>query len=173
LRGDDDFLDRAAAAAFADCASGGGICIAKLSALHPALARRVVRLAIARVRGSETDISCTHVASVLELARGASGREVHLPGIVAAREYERLIFFAPQFTHQEESTGFCYELEPGVFLRTRRPGDKIKFKTADGKFFTKKLQDYFTDEKIPRRERDKIPLLARGNEILQIFKKTE
>ncbi|MCL1842916.1 MAG: tRNA lysidine(34) synthetase TilS [Defluviitaleaceae bacterium] len=64
--------------------------------------------------------------------------------------------------------------KPLVF-RTRRPGDKITLKTKSGKFFTKKLQDIFTDEKIPKSKRDEIPVLAHndvpahGDEILWIF----
>ena len=49
-------------------------------------------------------------------------------------------------------------------MRTRRPGDYIS--AAGGR---KKLQDYFIDEKIPRPERDRIPLLADGPHVLWII----
>ncbi len=49
-------------------------------------------------------------------------------------------------------------------VRTRRPGDYIS--AAGGR---KKLQDYFIDEKIPRPERDRIPLLADGPHVLWII----
>lgn len=49
-------------------------------------------------------------------------------------------------------------------VRTRRPGDYIS--AAGGR---KKLKDYFIDEKIPRSERDRIPLLADGSHILWII----
>lgn len=42
-------------------------------------------------------------------------------------------------------------------LRTRRPGDRFQPSGMDG---TRKLQDYFTDAKIPRDRRDSIPLLV-------------
>ena len=42
-------------------------------------------------------------------------------------------------------------------LRTRRPGDRFQ---PSGMAGTKKLQDYFTDAKIPRDQRDCIPLLV-------------
>ena len=54
-------------------------------------------------------------------------------------------------------------------LRTRRKGDRITLKRKDGTFFTKKIQDYFTDEKIPRPQRNTIPLVATGQEILWIL----
>ncbi len=44
--------------------------------------------------------------------------------------------------------------EPLV-LRTRQPGDRIELKVGH-----KKLKDVFTDSKIPRDERDRIPILA-------------
>ena len=44
-----------------------------------------------------------------------------------------------------------------VTLRTRRPGDRIQ---PSGMTGTKKLQDFFTDAKIPRDQRDSVPLLV-------------
>ena len=41
--------------------------------------------------------------------------------------------------------------------RTRRPGDRFQ---PSGMTGTKKLQDFFTDAKIPREQRDSIPLLV-------------
>ncbi len=42
-------------------------------------------------------------------------------------------------------------------IRTRRPGDRFQPSGMSG---TKKLQDFFTDAKIPRGQRDSIPLLV-------------
>ena len=44
-----------------------------------------------------------------------------------------------------------------VTLRTRRPGDRFQPLGMTG---TKKLQDFFTDAKIPRDQRDRVPLLV-------------
>ena len=44
-----------------------------------------------------------------------------------------------------------------IILRTRRPGDRFQ---PSGMTGTKKLQDFFTDAKIPRDQRDGIPLLV-------------
>ena len=51
-------------------------------------------------------------------------------------------------------------------LRTRRPGDSIRLPGMKG---NKKLQDFFVDQKIPREQRDRIPLLAIGNRVLLII----
>lgn len=68
-------------------------------------------------------------------------------------------------------TGFCYPWEQllklGTFLtlRTRLPGDIFfPYKGAGHK----KLQDYFTDCKIPARDREQILLAAVGNTILWV-----
>ena len=52
-----------------------------------------------------------------------------------------------------------------VYIRTRRPGDRIAPLGMTG---TKKLQDYFVDQKIPREKRDEIPLVCCGQEVLWI-----
>ena len=48
-------------------------------------------------------------------------------------------------------------LSDEVTLRTRRPGDRFQ---PSGMTGTKKLQDFFTDAKVPRDQRDSIPLLV-------------
>ncbi len=52
-----------------------------------------------------------------------------------------------------------------LFLRSRRDGDKIVY-FGDGR--TKKIKKIFIDEKIPQRDRNKIPLLATGNEVIAV-----
>ncbi len=52
------------------------------------------------------------------------------------------------------------------YVRSRKPGDYF-YPSGFGK--KKKLQDYFVDEKVPRDERDGIPLLLSDNEILWII----
>ncbi len=49
-------------------------------------------------------------------------------------------------------------------VRTRRPGDFLSI----GPECTKKLSDYFTDTKVPRSLRDRIPLVASGSEIVWV-----
>ena len=50
-------------------------------------------------------------------------------------------------------------------IRTKRDGDIFK-KFGGG---TKKLKDYLIDKKIPRANRDELPLLAVENNVLLIF----
>ncbi|KAE9636211.1 tRNA lysidine(34) synthetase TilS [Defluviitalea raffinosedens] len=69
-------------------------------------------------------------------------------------------------SHQNTCTkSFDYDkIETGLHIRTKQPGDRILLKNG-----TKKLKDFFIDEKIPRDERDRIPLLADGNKILWVI----
>jgi len=53
-----------------------------------------------------------------------------------------------------------------IVVRNRRDGDIFKPIKSNG---TKKLKEYFIDKKIPREERDKIPLIAINKEIIWII----
>ena len=54
-----------------------------------------------------------------------------------------------------------YDIMPrSVAIRTRVNGDRICLSSKDGRKFTKKLQDFFIDAKIPASQRDKIPILT-------------
>ena len=50
---------------------------------------------------------------------------------------------------------------PGLDVRTWRPGDRLAGRR-------RKVQDVFTDAKIPRRERARWPLVVRGDEVVSI-----
>lgn len=52
-----------------------------------------------------------------------------------------------------------------ISLRTRRSGDYFQIKGGG----RKKMKDYFIDSKIPKEERDSIPLLAEGSHILWVL----
>ena len=51
----------------------------------------------------------------------------------------------------------------GINIRNRKDGDIFKPLNSNG---TKKLKEYLIDNKIPRELRDKIPLIAKGNEVI-------
>ena len=50
-----------------------------------------------------------------------------------------------------------------VVLRTRQPGDYISLRQG-----RKKIQDFFVDQKVPKEDRDEVPLAAIGREILWV-----
>ncbi|HJS73917.1 MAG TPA: tRNA lysidine(34) synthetase TilS [Vicinamibacteria bacterium] len=95
LREDEAWMGAETEVAFAAIASlaGDEVELARQGLLERPLAlqRRLVRAAIERVRGLE-GVSHRHVEDVLTLAQGQSGRELHLPGLLVERSFDRLRF---------------------------------------------------------------------------------
>jgi tRNA(Ile)-lysidine synthase len=52
-----------------------------------------------------------------------------------------------------------------LLLRTRQPGDRIAPLGMQG---TRRLQDIFVDAKLPRSDRDKLPLLCCGETVVWV-----
>ncbi len=93
------------------------------------------------------------------LASTAGTKEADLGhGIHAVREYDRVtlergpVRFGP-WTIESDA--------PGLEVRTWLPGDRLAGRT-------RKVQDVFTDAKVPRRERGDWPLVVRGDEVVSI-----
>ena len=62
---------------------------------------------------------------------------------------------------------FDYDrLKEGINIRNRRDGDIFTPHRSNG---SKKLKEYFIDNKIPREKRDEIPLIALDNDIVWII----
>ena len=203
LRADEEFL----AAAAKDAISQGLIItgetislpIEKLLTQPIAIACRIIREAIKNLRGELAleNIQATHVKAVIDIAKGGSGREVSLPGLVARREYANLVLHKPLKT---PSAGFCYSLSADIPVYINELNKTITITLKPPKHYThafnydnvtkplelrtrrpgdkitltggtKKLQDYFTDTKTPRIKRSQVPLLADGSNILWIMDK--
>jgi tRNA(Ile)-lysidine synthase len=66
---------------------------------------------------------------------------------------------------EEKSTALldADKIQGSLVVRNRRPGDRIRLRSG-----TKKLQDFFTDRKIPREQRDAIPLICDENALIWI-----
>jgi tRNA(Ile)-lysidine synthase len=138
--------------------------LAEIAALPPALGRLVLRrLAGAPVRVDEL------------LALGDRGGTVSLDvghGLRAVVEYGRVRFDtgAPRAVPEPislEAAGSVrfgdweVEVPAPATVRSWRPGDRIA--TLGG---TKKLQDLFTDRKVPREERSRVPVVEVGGEVV-------
>jgi tRNA(Ile)-lysidine synthase len=136
----------------------------EIAALHPALGRLALRrLAGAPVRTDEL------------LALGERGGTVTLDvgqGLRAVVEYGRVRFDAgPPATASESITVTqpgdvqfgSWEVHlaaPGV-VRAWQPGDRVKLPGG-----TKSLQDLFTDRKVPREERPRVPVVEVAGEVV-------
>jgi tRNA(Ile)-lysidine synthase len=125
-----------------------------LRRLHPAAEENIRRLADDRPRlprGMEETLlallSSTDGTKYADLGRG----------LRAVREYDRVsldrgpVRWGPW--HIESS-------EPGLEVRTRRPGDRLGGR--------RKLQDVFVDAKVPRAERDDWPVVVAGEEVVAV-----
>ncbi len=92
---DEEFMARAALDASLDILGEEGdkilLDLDGLEGLHPALKRRVVRLAVLRAAKTLRGLNFGHVDAALSLATGG---ELHLPGgLRVLREYSSLVFF--------------------------------------------------------------------------------
>lgn len=161
------------------------------SALQP----YVLHEMICHVAGRRKDIELSHTRMLADLFSKQVGRRMHLPyGIEAVRCYEgielcknssssqntqpvseecetsmRIFDRTPDMTIFPETPytkWFDYDIiRDTVKIRHRVPGDYI---TIDRHGGTQKLKQYFINEKIPCKERDKIWLVADGQHIMWI-----
>jgi tRNA(Ile)-lysidine synthase len=103
---------------------------------------------------------------------------INIPGITNVRQsYAFLEAFVEKREKNIEEYGnirynslvqyFDYDkLKLGINIRNRGPGDVFKPFKSNG---TKKLKEYFIDNKVPRDLRDKILLIAKGKEIVWVI----
>ena len=81
-----------------DTGDGGGLLLEspRLMALHLAARRRVLRLAIERVKGDLKKVDSVHVDAILKLCKTEEGHDrVQVPGIDALRSFDRLRLTTP------------------------------------------------------------------------------
>ncbi len=104
----------------------------------------------------EADGFFTEIAPLQTVLVEALGKHISLR-IENAKEYKCKV----------NETAISYDLVDGqmLFLRNRRSGDRIVW-FPDGK--TKKIKNILIDAKIPKQDRDRIPLLCTGTEVLAI-----
>ena len=160
--------------------------------LNNVLLKRGVKTILVKL-GLKKDYEQIHLEDVCKLKTLKTGSKIVLPkNIVAVKEYEKITIFVDKkiqiqkkeyifscnlfdfndkcvIIKKEFDSSFLVfdgdKIPKNAVLRTRKEGDVFtKFKGG-----TKKLKDYFIDKKIPKLERDNIPLIAIGNEILLIF----
>ena len=196
IKAEEDYIAAAADEKYRDVVNGGAADIGRLLRCHIAVSRRIIRNMIGDCIGIN-DISSEFVDKILALAeKNKSGLNINLPGgAVACVEYGRLIIEKPETTTEYEYTlplnTDVYIAEAGITLRAERANGRsndgaqyfsgidtdnlIVRSRRNGDYFypsgmngRKKLKDYFIDEKIPRRERDKTPVIVSDGAIVYI-----
>lgn len=158
-----------------------------------ALRDNVLHGILCETAGRRKDIEDVHVQMLRDLFTKQVGKRIDLPyGVTAIRTYEGVRFEKniPDTVYAgDENELFSiriFDREPGnvtfpekiytkwfdydiikntVKIRHRMAGDSIVINRYGGR---KKLKQYFTDQKIPQEDRDKIWIAADGNEVLWI-----
>lgn len=145
--------------------------------------------------GVEKDWEKTHIDQVYSLCLSNNATKIDLPkGVVAIKEYDNIVLyleksfcFAPipfctgEFkvldkTITVKKIDKPIDLKNGLFIATEKlpNGTVIRLKKDGDKFTkfgggTKSLSDYFTDLKIPLKDRQTIPLIAKDDTVYAIF----
>lgn len=151
-----------------------------LTEMAPAVRRRAVVMALADA-GLDQDVTSAHLSSIDRLIREArTGASIDLPhGFTARTEYGKVVLAKrntpadqlPDRNGSEVSDIIANELAGMLMLdhdmkiRTKQEGDRIALPGVG----SKKLQDFFVDEKIPREKRGRVPLIVKGNEVVAIL----
>jgi len=178
LRADADALDAVAADAARRLADENGLDAVALATLPDAIFARVV------AQQSGLVLASVHVAALRRLCSTANGtRSLDLPArLTAERRYGRLRFFVRQEILASAVTPEVAVGRPGIYLldemrvevsaelydslggqpltlRHVRAGDRAR---------RGKLQDVLVNAKVPRPERARLPVLARGERVMWI-----
>ena len=160
-----------------------------LNAAHPALVRHSIRKAMIE-QGLALDFEQCNLMDVLSLLNKETGKEISLSqGLIAIKAPEHLMIMraaevipyelpfkkgetvlpsgATLTVGDYHGVGLRFDpkkIPEGSVIRNRREGDI--FTTFSG--FTKTLGNYLTNIKYPSRDRDDIPLIACGKDVLVI-----
>ncbi len=186
LRADNDFLNAQAAAICQNArwAEDNIVIEARFIAEAPnAVAPRAARRLLEMMGDGSVDYSAAHLNAIVDLCRGEDPSAVaFLPNnLLAQRVYRELLLttqqdapgpFEPVPLRAGENpipgTDWTVILNgvppPGLVARSRRQGDELTLPKRG----SKTIKKLFIDEKVPRRERERIPMVADGRGVLAV-----
>lgn len=135
-----------------------------LAQIHVQIAKELLEKQVGRCCDLPYQIQVRRGYEGLEICKKDEGEEEVVP------ELEMRIFSKEEckttFPENPYTKWFDYDIIKGtVTLRHRKSGDCIVINKSGG---TKKLKQYFIDEKVPQKEREKVWLIADGQEIMWI-----
>ena len=162
--------------------------------LHPVLRKSIIRRAFEKVAGRLKDVEEVHILDIDGLYGKQSGRKLSMPyGITAVKEYDKICLkkqkdlqelkaddISRSITlkvHDRAELGqdipkgknekwFDFEKLAGTpVVRTPEPGDYMLIGPEKHK---KSLNRFMIDNKIPKDERDSIPVLAVGSHVVWV-----
>ena len=189
-------LDNITKNIYETCVINGEIDIDLLEGHEPAIKRRVVRLALAKIFGTSLDISFKHTEAVMALLGKQSGKQAALPqGFAAVRVYNKICIEKPAPTQAfsvnlpknkpifitglskwfylgkdiMQENAFTMALSCGKIGEVwvrSRQNGDVIYFETVG---TKKVKDFFIDKKIPRHLRDQSVFVACQKDIILIL----
>lgn len=186
LRDENTFVEKMTDVVFAESVNVGNgqheICLNKFNELDDAIKRRILRKCIKLLRGHLTDVSYNEIETIIALANeNKTGNKKNYHNVLTFEiSYDKLIIYlGKKKTRQEnyllevkEMTREEYTNYPllsheiavdknkisgSLRIKNRENGDKFQPLGLRGH---KKLKDFFIDEKVPRDERDNIPIVC-------------
>ena len=185
LRADNDYLNDLARQLFRQARRREEDLVIPASAIAQApvpVASRAVRLLLSEAAEGDWDCSAAHIESLLTLCQTASpSAQVSLPHqLTARREYDLLVLthdlppqplaVIPLREGDNPVPGLPWTVSlqappwPGLVVRSRGPGDTLTLPNGH----TKSLKKLFIDQKLPRSERDRIPVVADDQGIIAV-----
>ena len=174
------------------------ISVEKLLQCHSLLQKRILHSVLKNLSPMHKDISRVHIMDLLDLFTGEGNRMVNLPfGILGKREYEKVIVGivekmekgqqeefelqtrvlnvrdidknTQELPQNQYTKWFDYDKIKGCLeLRTRKVGDYLTISDGAGRMRHKSLKDYMINAKIPKEQREQIPLIAEENHVLWV-----
>ena len=178
--------------------------LARLKNIDPALHGRLLRLAVAEVKGDLNQLAFTHIRAIMDKLDATEKWELHLPGGFFAQGGKEALVIGRERGPKKEAKEFKYTLSvPGrielaeigrtfncsfadqldkaagprvayvdyaalgkdLIVRSKLPGDRFVPLGITG---TKKLQDFFVDEKVRAEARDDVPVVESGGRIIWV-----
>ena len=190
LRDIDDHMEAEAERWIETYAKPGSLPVEPLKAADRALQGYLIRKRLGELGGLK-DITSEHVEMIRSLLGKTGGKTICLPGGRSVRrEYDQLFFFT---VNEDKETGMipvelsvceispekvekiasdpytkCFDydkIKVKLCLRTRKTGDSLVV-FADGR--SQSVKEYMINAKIPAGQRDRIPLLVSGDEVVWI-----
>ena len=159
-----------------------------LENLDPFLQKRLIFQLITEFCGTDCKIASSQITAIYQVLNQSEFKIIELPqkylclidqkNITVLKtetyqtpDYEYLITSLPATIYIKEinQTIEIETEEQGtpLTIRNRRAGDTLKLPNQK---ITKKLKKYFIDQKIPKLERDLLPLLVKDNLVISIYK---
>lgn len=170
--------------------------IDKFNSLDEILKDNLIFLALNQINAS-VDIEQIHIIKIIELANKKTGKEITLPnGYCAYREYDKLVIakkeknvVAPTVAFRKGNFKFLNQtikvegvkavgkMQEGVLYidADKMPKDVVVRSVQEGDEFkkynggNKNLSKYFIDIKMPRQQRKKTAVIAKGNTIYAVI----